>query len=93
MAALLEDAGKHEKAALLYDKAIANDGNPLPELFKAQFENFQFIQPLPITRMEKSLQKGLARHGDIISLLQLMIDLYQQTGQVEAALTMIDRLP
>lgn len=90
--------GKFKMSALHYDKAIKLDVNPPPGLFLKRARSLMRANtvPLPAELLHSvvaGIDQGIARHGEMVTYLELLVDLYDRNGDYRRAVDTIGRLP
>jgi tetratricopeptide (TPR) repeat protein len=80
-------------AAQHFDLAIAADSNPQPQRYIERYRVLRLMQPANPARIENGLKEGVARHGEIINLLELLVEWHQHQGQWTEALAWLNRYP
>jgi predicted Zn-dependent protease len=90
--------GRPAIAAVHYDKSIVLDVNPTPGLYLKRARALMQARPAPLPPQEldgivAGIDRGIARHGELVTYLELLIELYAANGGHRRALDTIARLP
>lgn len=91
-------AGKPKMSAIHYDKAVKLDINPPPGLYLKRARSLMLSHAVPLPgellhSIVSGVDQGIARHGELVTYLELLIDLYGKNGDYRRALDTITRLP
>lgn len=95
---LYAQTGSFRMSAIHYDKAIKLDANPPPGLYlkRARVLMKAHAPPIPpelLNSIVTGIDRGIARHGELVAYLQLLIELYENNGDYRRALDTFARLP
>jgi tetratricopeptide (TPR) repeat protein len=85
--------GDNLKAAEHYDQAINNDQNPSPQIYLERTRTLLKIDPIPVKRINSGLVDAINRHGQIVTFLDLLIDLNIKTANYQEAIVWLEKLP
>lgn len=89
---------KPEISAQHYDKAIKLDTDPPPGLYLMRARALMQAQPVAssaayLNGIVAGIGEGIARHGELATYLELLIELYDRNGDYRRALDTVARLP
>jgi tetratricopeptide (TPR) repeat protein len=95
---LYAQTGKPEMSAHHYDIAIKLDSTPSPGLYLQRARALMQAHPLSpsighLNGIVAGIDEGIARHGELATYLELLIELYDRNGEYRRALDTIARLP
>lgn len=98
LAELYAQTGRFKMSALHYDKAIKLDDNPPPGLYLKRARVLMRIHASPmlpelLNSIVTGIDQGIARHGELVTYLELLIELYEDNGDYRRALDTFARLP
>lgn len=87
-----------EPAARHFGKAVRLDVNPAPVLYlkRARALRQARTAPLPagyLNDIVAGIDEGIARHGELATYLEFLVELYEANGDYPRALATIERLP
>lgn len=80
-------------AARYYDKAIALDANPTPQVYLDRFNVLTKAQPASLSTLERSIEQGVQRLGPLVTLIEPIIHFSLETQQPTVGLKWWARLP
>ena len=92
-ASILEAQENYYDAERELDKAIVFSTRHSPDLYLARLEVQLAQQPVPIDRIETGINLGLKRFGNLVVLLEPMVEFYLELNRYEKAIEMLDAYP